>query len=71
MDTERYCLTLDNLDRGQAIRAIHQALLQLAATMPAALAEGFDNVPAIQSLVQCMKDAGHMGYNPTAGRVDK
>jgi hypothetical protein len=69
MDTERYCLTLDQLDREKAIRAIHQAYLQLAATMPAAIAEGYDNTPAARALVECLKDAGHMGFNPQAGRV--
>jgi len=69
MDTERYCLTLDNLDRAKAIRAIQAAYLQLSALMPVADAEGFDNGPAAAALVACLKDAGHIGFNPQAGRV--
>ena len=69
MHTERYCTRLPALDPVQAIRAIHEAYLQLAATAGAASTEGFDNVPACQSLVACLKAAGHMGYDPTAGRV--
>lgn len=69
MDTERYCLTLENLDRAKAIRAIQAAYLQLAATMHAADSEGYDNGPAAAALVACLKDAGHIGFNPQAGRV--
>lgn len=69
MDTERYCLTLDRLDPVKAIRAIQQAQLQLAALLPAAKAEGYDNEPAMRSLVECLRGAGHMGFNPMAGRV--
>lgn len=69
MHTETACLSLDALDQVQAIRAIHQAYLQLAATTPAASAEGFDNVPAARALVACLKAAGHIGFNPEAGRV--
>ncbi len=69
MDTERYCLTLDALDRVQAIRAIQQAYLQLSATRDAARAEGYDNDPALHHLHLCLKAAGHIGHNPTAGCV--
>lgn len=69
MHTEIYCTRLDALDPVQAIRAIHEAYLQLAATMGAAAAESFDNIPAAQSLAACLKAAGHMGFDPTAGRV--
>lgn len=69
MHTETACLSLDALDRVQAIRAIHQAYLQLAATMPAADAEGFDNAPAARALAACLKAAGHIGFDPEAGRV--
>lgn len=69
MHTELYCLTLDKLDPVQAIRAIQQAHLQLAALLPAASTEGYDNAPALTALHQCLKDAGHMGHNPEAGRV--
>lgn len=69
MHTEIYCTRLGDLDVGQAIRAIHEAYLQLAATAGAAKAEGFDNIPACQSLVACLQAAGHQGFDPTAGRV--
>lgn len=69
MHTEAACLSLDALDRVQAIRAIHQAYLQLAATMHAANSEGFDNTPAASALVACLKAAGHIGFNPKAGRA--
>lgn len=69
MQTETYCTALDNLDRVKAVRAIHQAYLQLAALMPAATAEGYDNAPAARALVECLQDAGHIGFSPKAGRV--
>lgn len=64
MHTERYCQTLDNLDRTKAVRAIHQALLQLAAHERGA--DSLDNRQAIADLRDCLKDAGHMGFTPIA-----
>lgn len=62
MHTELYCTTLDQLDRVKAVRAIHEALLQLAATSRAAGDEGFDNAPAIAALGECLAQAGRVGY---------
>ena len=62
MHTELYCPKLGDLDVNQAIRAIHQAALQLAATADAAAAEGYDNAPAIEALSACLARAGHPGY---------
>lgn len=62
MDTERYCKTLDNLNRMQAVRAIHEALLQLQALTANVDCEHFDNNHAIQSLAECLKTAGHTGF---------
>jgi hypothetical protein len=63
MHTEIYCGSLDRLTREEAIRAIHQAALQLTATASAARAEGFDNFPAIAALDRCLNAAGHPGYS--------
>ena len=62
MHTELYSTTLDELDSVQALRAIHQAWLQLTAVSPASLAEGFDNWPALASLAACLRAAGHSGF---------
>ena len=61
MSTERYCETLDNLDRAKAIRAIHEALIQLQAAKAGRL-DNLDHGPALESLNDCMKDAGHPGF---------
>lgn len=60
MHTDIYCTTLDNLGRAKAIRAIHQAYLQLRAI--GAYVEDFNNQPAMDALVDCLKDAGHPGF---------
>lgn len=62
MDTERYCPRLDALDHVAAIRAIHQAYLQLAATADAASEESFDNGPAMAALADVLKACGHPGF---------
>lgn len=59
MDTERYCTSLDNLDRTKAIRAIQQAYLQLAALDAYVDCEAYDNAPALNALLECLRDAGH------------
>lgn len=58
--TEIYCTSLDNLDRAKAIRAIHQAYLQLSAI--GSRVEDFDNDPAMAALSDCLKAAGHPGF---------
>lgn len=68
MHTETYCLTLDKLDPVKAIRAIHQAHLQLAALNQNVDCEYFDNVPALAALGDCLADAGHIGYQHTPER---
>jgi hypothetical protein len=62
MHTETHCPTLDAIDKVQAIRAIHQAWLQLNATKAIAADESFDNAPALASLAKCLADAGHPGF---------
>ena len=61
MDTENYCKTLDNLDKIQAIRAIHEAYLQLKA-MEKDNYILWDNKTVLNSLQKCLIDAGHIGF---------
>lgn len=67
MHTEMYCDRLADLDRAKAIRAIHQAYLQLNATREAAMAESFDNKPSIAALASCLKASGHPGFQDFQG----
>lgn len=62
MRTEIYCETLAALDPVKAIRAIHQALIQLGALDSSVDCQHFDNAPALADLRDCMKQAGHMGF---------
>jgi len=62
MHTEKYCKTLDRVDPVAAIRAIHEALLQLMAVQKMGVCEDLDNWPAIASLSACLKDAGHIAF---------
>lgn len=57
--TERYCEHLESLDRVQAIRAIHQACLQLSALTSYADCGHYDNAPAMNALLACLRAAGH------------
>ena len=59
MHTELYCPTLDKLNRVKAIRAIQQAYLQLTALSAYTDTEGYDNAPAMNALLACLRDAGH------------
>jgi len=68
MHTELYCDKLDELVPTKAIRAIHQAHIQLAAMARLAAAEGFDNKPALQALAECLRDAGHIGFDTKGAR---
>lgn len=61
MHTDIYCLKLADLDRVKAVRAIHQAWLQLRAHDKIDH-EPFDNEPALAALADCLKDAGHPGF---------
>lgn len=65
MDTERYCTSLDKLDRVQAIRAIHEAFLQLAALGDCS---PYDNAPAMRSMADCLIAAGHMGFTEESSK---
>lgn len=58
-ETERYCEHLDRLGRVEAIRAIHQAYLQLAALNTYADCGHYDNAPALNALLACLRAAGH------------
>ncbi len=62
MHTELYCATLDRLDPVQAVRAIHQAYLQLRAVDTACDVEPYDNAPALDALKACLAQAGHPGF---------
>jgi hypothetical protein len=64
MHTDKYCDNLDNLDRAKAIRAIHEAWLQLSAMghRPEINGTTYDNVPALHALADCLHEAGHMGF---------
>lgn len=53
--TELYCESLDDLDKMEAIRAIHQAWIQLQAQV----SPSYDNAPAIEALRRCLAAAGH------------
>lgn len=66
MHTELFCPNLNTLDRIKAIRAIHQALMQLSAIGARVDTDGtvYDNAPAIAALEACMVDAGHIGFTP-------
>lgn len=62
-----HCTTLEQLDPAQAINAIHAALMQLNAAESGV--ENLDNKDAIAGLVECLKTAGHIGFEskgPTA-----
>ncbi len=63
MHTEIYCTKLDSLDRVQAVRAIHQAYLQLAALTANVDCECFDNAPALEALTACLAAAGHPAWS--------
>lgn len=66
MHTELYCRDLDMLDRAQAIRAIHEAWLQLSALTKNVDCEHYDNKPSLASLENCLADAGHPGFSKNA-----
>lgn len=68
MDTEKYCKNLDKLDPEQAIRAIHEAFLQLDSIGVIAVVESkdgqvYDNRSVLESLKKCLESAGHLGFN--------
>lgn len=63
MHTETYCATLDRLDPVQAVRAIHQAYLQLAAVDQNCDVEPYDSAPALDALKACLAQAGHAGFS--------
>ena len=60
MHTELYCDSLESLDRVAAIRAIHEAFMQLAAAQDGL--ECLDHGPALESLAACMRTAGHVAF---------
>lgn len=64
--TEMHCAALGELTREDAIRAIHAAYLQLMAvgTRAESAATGtmLDNRPAIYALRECLRKAGHLGF---------
>lgn len=61
MHSENYCNTIDELDRVDAVRAIHEALLQIEAGE----IHGFDCLDMVglkQNLRACLKQAGHVAH---------
>ncbi len=63
MHTELYCPKLRELDRVAAIRAIHQAHIQLsAATREQPEESNLDNKPALAALASILRSVGHPGY---------
>lgn len=69
MHTELYCDRLAEIDQAKAIRAIHQAYLQLSATKDVALTESYDNNPALAACASVLKDCGHPGFQDFQGIV--
>lgn len=67
MHTERYCPRLESLDPVKAIRAIHEAHLQLSAVNSGRYEPGLlDNAPALESLCGILASVGHPGYGGAA-----
>lgn len=66
MHSELYCATLDNLDPAKAVRALHEAYLQLTALTANVDCGPYDTTPALHSLADCLQDAGHIGFTPKA-----
>jgi hypothetical protein len=68
--SDRYCETLSDLDQAQAIRAIHQAWIQLNAMSYQGRAEvdgtEYDNRATLQELATCLRAAGHLGFKARA-----
>jgi hypothetical protein len=62
MHPELYCKNLDSLEPIKAIRAIHQAYLQLRALTENVDCEHYDNQPALTELEDCLRMAGHIGF---------
>lgn len=63
MTTERYCATLESLDRVKAVQAIHAALLQINA-LDSIDADSLDFEGVKDRLRECLSDVGHMGFPP-------
>jgi hypothetical protein len=67
MDTEKYCEKLNCLDKTEAIRAIHEAYLQLKAmgeiVNDRESYQVYDNRPVLKNLKKCLVSAGHIGFN--------
>lgn len=61
MHTELYCPKLGELDVAKAIRAIHEAYLQLRAA-DTDTSEALDHRPALESLADCLAQAGHPAF---------
>ena len=63
MHTEMYCSDLAALDPLAAIRAIHQAHLQLAemGLRPEIDGTTFDNASTLTALWDCLKSVGYAG----------
>lgn len=64
MHTEIYCDNIDNMDKVKAIRAIHQAFLQLKAIGEKVEVGGlvYDNSQTISDLADALRDVKHAGF---------
>jgi hypothetical protein len=60
--TEEVCRSLEALSPIDAIRAIHQAYLQLKALNENLDCSPYDNGGALGALRECLKEAGHIGF---------
>ena len=63
MHTEDHCLNLGDLNVTDAVRAIHQAYLQLSAMAENLDVTPYDPHPALASLRSCLQQAGHVGFS--------
>ena len=61
MHTEMYCESPNKLDRIKAIRAIHEAYLQLSALTANIDCGHYNNRQALESLADCLRQAGFQG----------
>jgi hypothetical protein len=55
-----YCRTLGRLDRAEAVRVLHQALMQFNALEKGV--ENIDNLPAMAEIARLLGVAGHPGF---------
>ena len=67
-DAHRYCNALGELAPEKAINAIHEAFTQLGAA-ESGLVDCLDHKPALETLAECLRDAGHIGFRKEGGKA--